>query len=105
MVTRLKNVAPVQFAAVSGVLYAILGLVFAVIWLPFAAIVAATGQSAAAHGFGFGLGVLSLVVFPIAYGIMGFVFGLITAFFYNIVAGFTGGIEVTLEAIPTPVTA
>ncbi len=71
MVTRLKNVAPVQFAAVSGVLYAILGLIFAILWLPFASLAGAAGQGAGAHMFGFGLGVASIVVFPIMYGVMG----------------------------------
>ncbi len=105
MVTRLKNVAPIQFAAVSGVLYAILGLIFAVLWLPFSTLAGAVGQSAGAHAFGFGLGIAAIFVFPIGYGIMGFIGGIITAFLYNFVAGFTGGIEVTLEANATAVTA
>ena len=42
-------------------------------------------------------GVGSIILFPIAYGIMGFIGGLITAVLYNILAGFVGGIEMELQ--------
>jgi hypothetical protein len=41
--------------------------------------------------FGFG------VFIPIIYGVMGFVFGIITAAIYNVIAGWIGGIEVEVE--------
>ena len=37
---------------------------------------------------------------PILYGIMGFVFEIIIAVVYNLVAGQTGGLELDLETSP-----
>jgi hypothetical protein len=42
-------------------------------------------------------GVGSIVLFPIIYGVMGFVGGMITSVLYNMLAGFVGGIEVQLQ--------
>jgi hypothetical protein len=42
-------------------------------------------------------GVGSVVFLPIFYGILGFVFGLIGALFYNGIARLIGGVEIELE--------
>lgn len=42
-------------------------------------------------------GILPLLCFPIMYGILGFLSGLLMACIYNIVAGIVGGIELTLD--------
>lgn len=94
MVTRLRNINPVQFALVYGLIAAVFGLIIAILWLPFGAVMATMPGSRA---FGAGMGVLSIVVFPIFYFICGFIGGIITAALYNLVAGWTGGVEVTLE--------
>ena len=44
-----------------------------------------------------GLGLLTIVIMPIIYAIMGFIGGAIGAFLYNIVAGWVGGIEIEFE--------
>jgi hypothetical protein len=45
-------------------------------------------------GFVAGLGVLALVLFPILYAIVGFIAGAFTAAVYNLVAKWTGGVEI-----------
>lgn len=45
-----------------------------------------------ASGFTAGAGILSIIIFPIIYGILGFIGGAIGAFIYNVVAGKIGGI-------------
>ena len=47
--------------------------------------------------FGVLFGVGSIILFPILYGILGFLGGLITALPYNLIARFVGGIELELE--------
>ncbi|MBC5829419.1 MAG: DUF3566 domain-containing protein [Candidatus Eremiobacteraeota bacterium] len=43
----------------------------------------------------------SLIFLPIVYAVLGFIGGMITAFLYNLVARWTGGVEVTLDsAVP-----
>ncbi len=100
MVTRLRNINPIRCALVSGVLYALLGVILALFFAPIMSIMTAYmphGTARTAGGFSMG----TLILVPIFYAVLGFIGGLITAFFYNLVARWTGGIEVTLDsAIP-----
>jgi hypothetical protein len=43
------------------------------------------------------MGVASVVVLPILYGVSGFVFGVVMAAIYNVVAGVVGGLELKFE--------
>ena len=96
MVTRINNINPVQLGKVYAVLYAILGLIFGVF---FGIASSISGGAMAASGIG-NFGWLSIIIFPICYAIAGFIGGIILAMLYNLVAGWTGGVELTLS---TPV--
>ncbi len=87
-----------------GVLYACLGLIF----LPFIGIAAlagafaeqahhAPGPLAAPLGMAIGLMIVFGLMIPVMYGVMGFIFGVIGAAIYNLIAGWIGGIEVEVE--------
>jgi threonine/homoserine efflux transporter RhtA len=85
---------------VLGALYALLGLVagafFALFSLLGAAIGMANSESSDAFvGLLFGVG--SVIFLPIFYGVLDFVFGLITALLYNGIAQIIGGIEIEVE--------
>jgi hypothetical protein len=96
---RLTRIAPLKAGIVLGVLYALL----ACIMVPFL-LLAGAGMAAAARsnggsipmGFMFGAGALFL---PIMYGGIGFICGLIAAAVYNLVAKWTGGVEINLVDI------
>ena len=95
---RLRRIGPLKAGVVLGVLYALLSLL-AVPFLMIAGGLAATaarqtGTSIPFAPFLFGMGALFL---PIFYGLMGFIFGVIAAAVYNLVAKWTGGLEITLE--------
>jgi hypothetical protein len=104
MTRRIKRVAPLQAGKMLGVLYACMGLIF----LPFFALAGLAGafaqqtqQAQNAGGppaalfagmmFGFG------IFMPIFYGLFGFIFGIISAAIYNLIARWIGGIEVEVE--------
>jgi hypothetical protein len=104
MTRRIKRIAPLQAGKMLGVLYACIGLIF----LPFFALAGVAGafaqqsQQAQAAGaapaaivaammFGFG------IFMPVFYGIFGFIFGVISAAIYNLIARWIGGIEVEVE--------
>jgi hypothetical protein len=103
MKRRIKRIAPLQAGKMLGVLYACMGLIF----LPFFALAGlagafaqhaqqaqnAPGLPALTAGIMFGFGIF----IPIIYGVMGFVFGIIMAAIYNLIAGWIGGIEVEVE--------
>ncbi len=44
-----------------------------------------------------GVGLISIIVFPVTYGIIGFMSGIISALLYNIVANWIGGIKIDLK--------
>jgi hypothetical protein len=53
----------------------------------------------AVGGGGIVFGLLIMIGLPIFYGIMGFIFGAISALVYNIFAGLVGGIEIEVENV------
>ena len=54
-------------------------------------------DTAGAAGIGAILGVAAIIVFPIFYGLMGFVTTLFAAWLYNFAADFVGGVEVDIQ--------
>ena len=105
MVTRLRHITVVQFALVVAVLYALLGVLLGLAWwLILSPIMMAgmkgSGVSAPGVAAMTGIGFLAILIFPIMYGIIGFIAGLIYAALYNLAARWTGGIEFKLEQVP-----
>ncbi|MGH8100239.1 MAG: hypothetical protein ACREIW_03005 [Chthoniobacterales bacterium] len=103
MKRTIKRIAPLQLGKMMGVLYACMGLIF----LPFFALGAiasafvpqtqAQGAVAAPAVLVSGIMFVIGLFMPVIYGVMGFVFGIIGAAIYNLVAHWIGGIEVEVE--------
>ena len=93
----IKRVEPTSCAKVAGLVYAILGVVAGVI----VALIPLFREFVTGHpprtAFGTFLGAGAIVVFPILYGVAGFVTALISAWLYNLVAGWVGGVEVDIQ--------
>jgi predicted Co/Zn/Cd cation transporter (cation efflux family) len=88
MKKRIEQVSLVQNAKVVAVLYLLLSLpVLVILWV-----------AAAFTGHGLVSGV-ALVVFPLIYALSGFVFTLIGAWIYNVVASMVGGFEFTTKEV------
>jgi hypothetical protein len=91
MVHRLRRLDPLQTGKVLGALYALMGLVFLpVFWLVGKMMPAGSGG-----GLFTGLGIMM----PIVYGLFGLIFGAIGAAIYNLIAGWTGGLEMELDTM------
>ena len=101
MTTRIRNINPLQLGIVYAVLYGLIGVILGVI---FALISMAAGAMMSSGGMP-NFGWLSIIVFPILYGVIGFIAGLIVGFLYNLVAGWTGGIELTFSTTPVGATS
>lgn len=93
----IRRVGPLSFAKLSGMLYAMLRLVFGGIFSMVALAGGFASETAGAAGIGATIGVGAVVVFPILYGLMGFIVTLIGAWLYNIAAGVVGGVEVDIQ--------
>ncbi len=94
--TRLRSINPIAIGLVLGIMYALFGVLVALFFMAFGGMMMATVPMYA-HGFG-GLGIFSLVIFPVIYFVGGFLGGLVTAALFNLVAGWVGGVELTFES-------
>ena len=88
MKKRLTYVAPLQLGIVFGILYGAISLII----VPFILIISLS------HGGG--ARALLLIFLPVIYAVMGFIGGVISAFVYNLVAKWTGGVEFTTQEVP-----
>jgi hypothetical protein len=92
-----KRVGALSLAKVSGALYALMGLIFGgIVSLISIAGGAFGGATKEAFG-GMMVGAAAVVVFPILYGLLGFVMALIAALLYNVISGVIGGIEIEVQ--------
>ena len=97
---ELKRVGVLSAAKIVGGVYAGLGLIIGFFSACFAIIMFAGLISEAefeAAGVGAGLFLAGICLWPLLYGIMGFIGGAIAALIYNVVAGFIGGLELELS--------
>ena len=99
---RLKRIAPLQFGKMMGVLYGLMGLIFLPFFVLFALIGAfaqnrIAGERRRAGAFAMGGMLVMGLLMPVFYGAMGFIFGMIGAALYNVIARWIGGIEVEVE--------
>jgi hypothetical protein len=98
---KIRRIAPLQLAKMLGVLYGLLGLLFLPLFLLFTVL----GSSATEeHRMGFAaVGVGFALFIPFMYAALGFVFGIVGAAIYNVVAKWIGGVELDIEDVqPDP---
>ena len=92
----ITKVNALSVAKVAAVLYAGMGLLIGALF----SLIGMVGVGAALSGQeGAGFlsmlfGVGAIIVMPICYGIIGFIFSFIAASLFNVAAGMTGGVEV-----------
>ena len=90
--TVIKSIEIISWAKIHALFGIVFGLVYGVL---FAIMGTAIGAAYSMPG-ATTLGLLSIIVFPIIFGIMAFICGAILAFIYNIFASKVGGIEIEL---------
>ena len=88
---KLKKIGVLSLAKIFGLLYALFGLILGILFSLFSSI----GFGVDETGSYFGIG--SILILPIMYGILGFIGGIITAYFYNLIADRIGGLEIEIE--------
>lgn len=91
-----KRIGPGSAFKIGLVVYALLGLI---IFIPFGLIGMVAGGLGGSRSFlpGASLGIFAIVLIPVIYGCIGGVFAAISAFVYNLVAGWVGGLEVEIN--------
>lgn len=99
---RIRRFGIMKTATVVAMMYIVIVLV---IFAPIVLIVAvAVPQSSGGFGSaGASAGVLLIAAFAaLLYGVVGWIFTALACALYNLVAGWVGGIEVQVEAVPPP---
>jgi glycopeptide antibiotics resistance protein len=102
---RIRRFGVVSTANVFAILYALITLIFVI---PFALILAA-GPVTTTDAFGnrtqVGISPLFLLLIPVLYGVLGWIFTAIFCLLYNLSSRFVGGIEVEVDGPPAAVAA
>jgi hypothetical protein len=106
MQLKLRRIAPLQTGKIFAAFYGLMSLIF----VPFMLLFMALGSFAARHQGGsapplpfiFGMGIGFMLMLPVLYAVIGFVFGVISAWIYNLLAGWIGGLELEFEAKEPP---
>lgn len=88
---KIKRIGPMSLGRVASAIYAVLGLILGV----FFAVITLFSTQIPSPSWMFGVG--AVVIFPVLYGVMGFVFGFLVALLYNFIAKKVGGIELDVE--------
>jgi hypothetical protein len=98
----IRRIGPGSMAKVMGTMYALWGFIFGAIVAVIAMLGAGIGAAASSDesmpmwlGPMFGVG--AIIFMPIVYGILGAVFGALTAVIYNVIAGMVGGLSLEVE--------
>jgi hypothetical protein len=88
MKKRLTYISPLK----AGIVQAVICAVISLIAVPFIILAALFS-----HG---GFGAVFAIFLPIIYGVGGFIAGIISALVYNLVAKWTGGLELVFTDVP-----
>lgn len=90
-----KRVGILSMAKLQAIIMAIMGLILGIFYTVFASLISKTNSAAEPALAKFGW--IGIILFPIIYGILGFVVGAIGAWLYNLIAKGVGGIEMEFE--------
>jgi uncharacterized protein involved in cysteine biosynthesis len=95
----LKRIGVLSVAKIVGAVYAVFGVLGGLFFMALsflgAGIAAANEDVPPFIGMLFGVG--AIIILPVLYACMGFVFGALSAALYNLFSGMVGGIEVELQ--------
>jgi hypothetical protein len=99
----IKRFDVLSVAKIAGVVYGGLGVLigvvfacFALVGAGFASVMQQESQMPPFFSLMFGVG--AIIVLPIMYGVMGFIFGALSTWLFNVAAGITGGVKIQLES-------
>ncbi len=99
MTVKVKKIGVTSLAVIQGIIGVFIGIIAALFFnLMMGGMNALSEFSGMPDSFPvMNFGFLGLIIFPIMYGVLGFIAGLILGLLYNLAAGLFGGIELELQ--------
>jgi len=94
-VAKIQSLVMLVVSLLISIPYGLIIIVYAL----FGASMVSGNASFAVGGGGVVLGLGIMIGLPIFYGIMGFIFGAISALVYNLFSGIVGGVEIEVENV------
>jgi hypothetical protein len=94
-IRRIRRIAPLQLGKIMALTYGIMGLIFCPFFLLMTVFATHLPNNQRVGIMALGTGFALFM--PVLYAVMGFVFGVVGAFIYNVIAKWVGGIEVEVE--------
>jgi hypothetical protein len=95
----LRRIGVLSAAKIVGAVYAVFGVLGGLFFMALSlfgfSVAGANDEMPAFIGVIFGVG--AIIVLPVMYACMGFVFGALSAALYNVFSGMVGGIELELQ--------
>ncbi len=91
-----KRVGPMSVAKIAATLYVVIGLLIGGV-ISLVAVVGGAMSGTDSGPMGMLFGTAAVILLPIFYGCIGFVFSLLGAMLYNLVAGLVGGVELDVQ--------
>lgn len=92
----LTKIGMFSLGKITGAIYALIGFVLGAI-ITHTALLSGSMRANVGGIAGILFGIWAIVAFPILYGIIGFIGGIITAFIFNVATRFLGGLEIEVE--------
>jgi len=93
---EVKKLDVMSVAVVTCIIYAIIGLIFAILGGLFMGMISAVLPYGGSSRVGLGFGMAMVILYPLIFGFCGFIGGALSAFIYNLVAKWVGGIKFEL---------
>jgi len=92
---KIKKIGVKSLAKILGVTYAVMGFIGGLFFTIMFVFNGTDGFDVKSMAFILGIG--APIFLPIFYGILGFLAGLVTAWLYNLMARWVGGVELEIE--------
>ncbi|HEY4511392.1 MAG TPA: hypothetical protein VJH55_00950 [Candidatus Paceibacterota bacterium] len=89
---RIKRIGVASFGKTVAFIYFFIGLIIGIFFA--ADSLGGLSFSGGDGGFLEAIGVWAIIIFPVCYGILGFIGGILIAFLYNTASKRTGGVEI-----------
>lgn len=95
----IRKVGALSLGKMMGILYTVFGLLIGIVIATASlfGLIARVGNPGDASPLALLFGMGAIIIIPVFYGVLGFVFGVIGALLYNVVAAVAGGIELTVD--------